>query len=165
MQQLDLFEQITEQREIPEEISTKERGFSWVQEEVKNKTTQLIDKSYQYSFRKGSITSYKVDVEQGNIKKVLFHVWKESFQVFLKYDYESKNIVQVNYTETDPDERERIVKSIQIKNLKIEGLQKKVQVGYWEWKQSANYFKHLWLDTYWLTVFLEELIKKFHTWT
>lgn len=165
MQQLDLFQQITQQRETPKETSPKEAIFAWVQDGVKNKTTQLIDKSYHYSFTKGGITSYKVDVEQWNMKKVLFHVWKESFQVFFKYNYESKNIVQVNYTETDPDERERIVKSIQIKNLKIEGLQKKVQVGYWEWKQSANYFKHLWIDTYSLTVFLEELIKKFHTGT
>lgn len=163
MQQLDLFDTLVSHELPHEDISWAEKQIFWVQDTIKTQTSVLLDRSYNYSFTKGRITSYKVDVENGNIKKVLFHIGKESFQVFLNYRYESKDIVQRNYTETDPEEREKIIKTIQIRNLKVEWLQKKVSVWYGEFKQSANYFKHLGLDTNSLIIFLEELIKKFHT--
>lgn len=164
MQQLDLFDILKDTSKIkPQEIPTQK--ISWVQSWVKDQMEEIIHNLLSYHFTKGRFSSYKIEIEWWKIKKVLFSSWKEKFQVFFSYEYEIKNVRQFNYTETDPDEREKIIQTLLVKNLKIEKIQKKVSVWYGELKQSANYFRYLWLDNYSLTIFLEELIKKFHTWT
>jgi len=164
MQQLDLFDTLRDIQNTKTQ-ETPNQKISWVQSWIKNQADKIIHTSLSYYFSKWRISSYKIEIDSGKIKKILFSIWEEKFQVFISYDYDLKNVRQFNYTETDPEEREKIIQILSIKKLKIQWLQKKVSVGYGEVKQSPNYFRYLWLDNYSLTIFLEELMKKFHTWT
>lgn len=158
MYQLDLFK-----NNIPRENWVNKKQVSYT-EEVSSSVSNII-KPIFFSFSKLWLNSYKIEVNNEKISKIYFQIWNQKFLVYIDYNINKKIIHWYNYTETDKDEREQFFTQIEIKNLKILWIQQKVKVWYSELKYSWNYFKHLWLDNYSLTIFLEELIKKFHTWT
>lgn len=157
MKQLDLFDIQTEQVQKPfnhEVISARN--------ELSTKASELMNGIFQFVVSKGKYSSYKIETQKNHISKVLFSVWEEKFQIYIDYSFEKRNFTQINYTETNPEDREIVVKDFKIKNLKITGMQKKVKVWYGELKQSPNYFKHVWIDYHSIIIFLEEVIKKYH---
>lgn len=157
MKQLDLFDNFTQKPAEPlnqEVISARK--------ELSTKASELMNGIFQFVISKGKYSSYKIETEKNHITKVLFSIWEEKFQVYIEYSFEKRNFTQINYTETNPEDREIVVNDFKIKNLKIKGMQRKVKVWYGEFKQSPNYFKHVWVDYHSIIIFLEEVIKKYH---
>ena len=157
MKQLDLFDNFTQKPTEPlnqEVISARK--------ELSTKANELMNGVFQFVVSKGKYSSYKIETEKNHLSKVLFSIGEEKFQIYIDYSFEKRNFTQINYTETNPEDREIVVRDFKIKNLKITGMQRKVKVGYWELKQSPNYFKHVWVDYHSIIIFLEEVIKKYH---
>lgn len=157
MEQLDLFSQKnidnTRLSQTPEiKLPVKEE-----KEKIKWKVMSVLSWIWKHVFSNGKYESYKIEKGNWKIKAVYFQSWKYKFLVNIDYDFKKSN--NINFYETDKEEREILNQNLVI--LNIEWIQKKVKVWY-DGIKPVNYFRYAWLDYNSVKSFLEALIKDFH---
>ncbi len=159
MKQRDLF--------LDGEFNTPNASFSQsnIHENRKNVSQKAFDALswvWHLIFKQWPYQSYKIEWESNKISKIYFIIGKEKFLVYIDYNFSKNRTSYTDYTETDQNERERIIEKTYISNFKILWIQKKVKVWYGEIKNNPNYFKYDGIDYFTLKSFLEEWIKKYH---
>lgn len=132
------------------------------QDEFTQKTEEILSWILNHHFHYWNYNCYKMRAENGKISKIYFWVGKNKFSVYIDYQFLKSTHNHIDYTETNKDDREKTIESVNIKNLKISAIQKKVKVWYGEVKDSVNYFKYLGIDYISIKLFLDELLKNYH---
>lgn len=131
-------------------------------DEFAQKTEEIISWFLEYHFYNWSYNCYQLRIENGKISKIYFWVGKNQFSIYIDYQFWKNTCNYIDYTETNKDDREKIIENTCIKNLKIQAIQKKVKVWYGEVKDSVNYFNYLGIDYKSIKLFLDELLKNYH---
>lgn len=126
------------------------------------KITEVLSWIFNYKFDYLKYSCYKIEVENWKISKVKFQIWNYKFQVYIDYDYKKEDIKNINYTETDKEDRENIIEKVFVKKLYISAIQKKDKVWYWPVQKNVNYFKFAWLEYNQIISFLKALILDYH---
>lgn len=131
-------------------------------ETTQESANKLLD-TYNYTYQYGDYKSYRIWLEKEKISKIYFSFWNHKFLVYLdEYSFTSEKLSVNNYYETDPSEREVTFSTQVLKNITIQGIQKKDPVWYGWFQKNVNYFKFLGMKHPELKKFLERLLKKYH---
>lgn len=136
--------------------------------EIKKQTNSELSENLEpikknFIFKDSKLESYKISILENKINEIKFKFWKYRFLIWLKYNVNQKTFKDINFYETEKDEREKIFKKIDISWLKILYIFRKVKNWYWEKKDYVNYFKFLWLDNNQVYNFTKKLLLEFHS--
>lgn len=146
----------------PEVKSPQNSPVTSQTETTQESANKLLD-THNYMYQYADYKSYKVLVENGKISKIYFSFWNHKFLLHLGgYSFNSQNFSVNNYYETDPSEREVMASRQVLKNVTIQGVQKKDPVWYGWFQKNVNYFQFLGMKYPELKIFLERLLKKYH---
>lgn len=158
MEQLDLFwKKLLDNQKLSQTPEIK-KPVKEEKEKTQKKVLSVLSWTFKYNFSNWNYESYKIETNNWKITKVYFKFWNHKFLMYIDYDLKSwKN---VNFHETDREEREKINEN-RI-NLKMSSIQKKEKAWYGWVKFSVNYFRYAGLDFFAAKNFLEALIKDFH---
>ena len=134
----------------------------YFEEIIKNISEQISSKIFK--LKKYNFESYKILIEWKKIKWIKFYVYdtkfgKKAFYTNIEYKIIDKNFDEIEFYETDPEER---IHHYEIHKIEIEPINyifEKTKVWYKE-KKSLNYYKQI--DSSKLQEFIEEIIKKYH---
>lgn len=158
MEQLDLFWQKAVDKQKLSQTPEIKKPVKEEKEKTQKKILSVLSWTFNYKFLNWNYESYKIETNNWKITKVYFKFWNHKFLIYIDYDLKSwKNI---NFHETDRDEREKIKENCI--NLKMSSIQKKEKAWYGWVKFSVNYFRYAWLDFFTTKNFLEALIKDYH---
>lgn len=157
VEQLDLFKQSSDIPKAQKELPLPEQ-----KQETSKRIGDVLSWVFNYKFDYFKYSSYKIEVEDWKINKVKFQIWEHKFQVYIEYDYKKDSVKNLNYAETDKEDRENFTEIVIVKKLHISAIQKKEKAWYWPVHKVVNYFRYAWLEYNQTISFLEALIKDYH---